>query len=535
MPDALIRSEYLVDWSAALVGSVWGDLVEVLDKKGCTAEFDRAADDVYTSWDIGIGDSTAIWFWRLRGDGLEFIDFFEAHGKPLDYYADEIEKRKWKVKKHWLPHDAKARTLVTGSSVIEQLIMRFGSAHVAMTPRLSLLDGVQAARWLLQKEGTRIHPACGVGLDAIRSYHYEFDEDTKAYSAKPEHDWSSHCFAAETEVITKDGPRQISELPPSGEVLTLCGWKPYRSPRIAKRSAPLVEVAFGDGYSVRCTPDHLFLTESGWTSAELLVPGTRIRSASTPGPSISGASCTGDGRHLNTSVPMDGSTDTHGWTPSGRSPPGATSTTETATPPTIDSTTWSAWTAQSTCEPRPTPGSLKALLDPLALSLGLGRQSGTEARPAGSGTDRTPTTPSPGQSGSVRTPLASTAVRPSESSSVSRERQESFAASLARPQPSGSATPVTVTSIARLREREDVWDITVPGVEHFALLNGAIVHNSADAFRYAAVVARQTGLTEKAARSVKGKPGYAPPTGGLSYSFTLEDLYAAKPKKTRRI
>jgi hypothetical protein len=193
MPDALVRQEYLCDWTAALVGSVWGDLVESLDKRGATQPFDRETTDVFTSWDIGIGDSTAIWFWRLRGDGLEFIDFLEAHGKPLDYYADEIERRKWKVRKHWLPHDAKARTLVTGSSVIEQLTYRFGHGNVQIGPKLSLLDGVQAARWLLQKEGTRIHPACGVGLDSIRAYHYEFDEDTKAYSAKPEHDWSSHA------------------------------------------------------------------------------------------------------------------------------------------------------------------------------------------------------------------------------------------------------------------------------------------------------------------------------------------------------
>jgi hypothetical protein len=196
MPEALVRQEYLCDWTAALVGSVWGDLIESLDKKGSTQPFDRESTDVYTSWDIGIGDSTAIWFWRLRGDGVEFIDFFEAHGKPLDFYADEIESRKWKVKKHWLPHDARARTLVTGSSVIEQLSYRFGSANVKIGPKLSLLDGVQAARWLLQKDGTRIHPACGVGLDALRSYHYEFDEDTKAYSAKPEHDWSSHAADA---------------------------------------------------------------------------------------------------------------------------------------------------------------------------------------------------------------------------------------------------------------------------------------------------------------------------------------------------
>jgi hypothetical protein len=50
------------------------------------------------------------------------------------------------------------------------------------------------------------------------------------------------------------------------------------------------------------------------------------------------------------------------------------------------------------------------------------------------------------------------------------------------------AKSLRIESVENLSSREDVWDITVPGGEHFTLGNGAIVHNSADAFRTGAVM-----------------------------------------------
>lgn len=200
MEEALIRQEYLCDWTAANVGSVWGDLLEAADKDERTAAFEHETDGVFTSWDLGLSDSTAIWFWRVRGDGAEFIDHYEAHGKPLSHYFDELEQRAkdrgYRYTKHWLPHDARARTLASGVSILDQFIQRLGTGAVAIAPQLSLLDGIQAGRWLLQQEGTRIHPRCGEGLEALRAYRYEYDEDRKTFRAKPLHDWSSHTADA---------------------------------------------------------------------------------------------------------------------------------------------------------------------------------------------------------------------------------------------------------------------------------------------------------------------------------------------------
>lgn len=205
MPESLIRQEYLCDWTAALVGSVWGDVLEATEKCGGMAMFDHNSSGVFTSWDLGISDSTSIWFWQLKDGGIDFIDHYENHGQPLSHYFDKLEELSkthgYQYNHHWLPHDARARTLQTGTSILEQCLGRWGAGKVAIGPSLSLMDGIQAGRWLLQ-QGVRFHPRCIAGVEALKQYHYDYNEDKMGpdgqmtFSNKPAHDWSSHTADA---------------------------------------------------------------------------------------------------------------------------------------------------------------------------------------------------------------------------------------------------------------------------------------------------------------------------------------------------
>lgn len=196
MPEPLVRSEYLCDWTAALVGSVWGDLIEAQEKRGNVCNFEHARDEIFTTWDLGVSDATSILFWRVSENGVDFVDHYSAHGQPLSHYFDVLEQKEqllqYRYVKHWLPHDARARTLQTGMSVLDQFVDRFGSGTVAITPQLSLIDGIQAGRWLLQ-QNVRFHAGrCSGALESLRQYHYAYDEDRKIFTNKPDHDWSSH-------------------------------------------------------------------------------------------------------------------------------------------------------------------------------------------------------------------------------------------------------------------------------------------------------------------------------------------------------
>lgn len=184
MPEALIQQEYLCDWNAANVGSVFGSLMPE------AILYEHPRDGVYTSWDLGISDATAVWFWRIADGSIDFIDFIEESGKPFEYFADEVDGRGYAYLMHWLPHDARARTFVSGTSVQEAAHARWG-AKVGITPGLSLADGIQAGRWLLQLK-PRFHPRTEQGIEALKAYHYEWDEDRKVLANTPLHDWSSH-------------------------------------------------------------------------------------------------------------------------------------------------------------------------------------------------------------------------------------------------------------------------------------------------------------------------------------------------------
>lgn len=200
MPEPLIRQEYLCDWTAALVGSVWGDLLEQAEKEGRIGAFEHERDGVFVNFDLGLNDSTSMWAWRVGDGGVDFVAHYRAHGRPMSHYFDKLDE--WaktlgfKYARFIVPHDARQRSLQTGVGIIDQFedqcrAERWGKARVDVGPDMSPPDGIQAGRWLLQ-QNTRFHERCAEGVEALKHYHYGYDEERKDFSKKPVHDWSSH-------------------------------------------------------------------------------------------------------------------------------------------------------------------------------------------------------------------------------------------------------------------------------------------------------------------------------------------------------
>jgi hypothetical protein len=199
MPEALIQQEYFCDFTAALVGSVFGDGIEAMEKAGRVGPFELAGHDTFTAWDLGHTDATAIWWWQVNREtgGVDIVDHYEAHGQPLAHYwgiiRDRAKERGYRYVKHWLPHDARARTLASAASIEDQARAALGSGNVAIVPNLDVFDGIQAGRALLGDPATRIQSTrCEDGLAALKAYRYAYDEDAKTFSRKPVHDWASH-------------------------------------------------------------------------------------------------------------------------------------------------------------------------------------------------------------------------------------------------------------------------------------------------------------------------------------------------------
>jgi hypothetical protein len=348
-------------------------------------------------------------------------------------------------------------------------------------------DGIQAVRRILPD--CWFHPKAKQGLDALRNYRRDYDEKRNVYYDKPMHDWASHCFVGETEVLTRNGMYQIMNLPYSGEVLTKCGWKAYRNPRITQRNAQLVEVMFASGYSVKCTPEHLFLTESGWKSAESLTKGMRIQSPLTGLHSILTAVYIVCG--LTKDILQEaakGFTEKFGGSRLVTFLKGVIYTTKTAIQKTINFQTWNAFQPQNIYQ---LPGSIpKGIKKNIFLTRQEKKQqNGINLKLAGFGTRDTQKDLKAGQNGSGNlnhVVFAEKSLTPlSEKVAMLRN-----IVTLIAKQP-------VIDKVRVLNQNSDVWCLTVPSEESFTLKNGAIVHNCSDAFRYLAVGMSQNSSWSK--------------------------------------
>lgn len=189
--------EYECDFSAALPGAYYGREMVDCERAGRIREVrhDREI-PVHTAWDIGYRDDTAIWFYQVVRNEIHVIDFHASSGQSVEFYTDLVAEKPYRYGTHWLPHDAKAKTLAAqGKSIVEQLGAGLGLQAMKIVPNLDIQDGIQAARvalrtcWFDEEK-------CTEGLEALRQYQREYDEDKKAFRERPRHDWTSHAADA---------------------------------------------------------------------------------------------------------------------------------------------------------------------------------------------------------------------------------------------------------------------------------------------------------------------------------------------------
>lgn len=193
---ALWLQEYFVSFDAAVMGSIWGDCVALLENRGRIGEFPFNPNYfVNTAWDLGYEDATAIWFYQLIDGEIVVIDYHESNHKDIPFYGELLrEKTKnqgYKYDKHWIPHDARPRTLASGGkSILQQLNME-KVGNFSIVKRLDKQEGIQAGR--------ATFPHCKFnlatteqGLESLRYYHHVWDDEKKTFGLAPEHDWSSH-------------------------------------------------------------------------------------------------------------------------------------------------------------------------------------------------------------------------------------------------------------------------------------------------------------------------------------------------------
>lgn len=231
-------------------GAYYANQIANLERTGRIGDFpyDPALGPVYTSWDLGVDDYTAIWFWQIhhlpdRTPRARVIDYFEFTGfgaedivrSAMPEYTPDLQDRvtafaeigreqSYKYQRHFLPHDTGVREW--GNNAVErlQVLNKLGIpiSHMHRGVAAKPEDRIEASRTTLPMCEFNAVSRVQIGLSRLRRYQKKFNVNLGIYLG-PEHDSNSHAADAFGEFCINAGLRPVAEelpKPPKAGIVT---------------------------------------------------------------------------------------------------------------------------------------------------------------------------------------------------------------------------------------------------------------------------------------------------------------------------
>ena len=198
--EALFNQEYYCSFEGVQLGAYYSKQIAAARADKRIGAYPWVPQfEVYTAWDLGVDDSTTIWFFQHINGQYRFIDYYENSGEGIAHYAKELDKRPYKYGDHYMPHDAAYRVQAAEAETREQILNRLGyrSTKIVERPKdtQAVLTGIEAVRNILP-QCYFDEVKCSRGLMALESYHAEYDDEKKKMANAPYHDWTSHAADA---------------------------------------------------------------------------------------------------------------------------------------------------------------------------------------------------------------------------------------------------------------------------------------------------------------------------------------------------
>ena len=188
---------------------------------------------VFTVWDIGYSDYTAIWWVQISGNEIRIIDFFEDNRENIKTYCEQIygrlipdesiiygvngkiekfklgefiegceHRKQYQYSNHFGPHDARNKLLQAGGRSMVDQMYELGIKMKAINST-SQQNQIQGARNVIDKcyfDSER----CPEGIRALKKYQFKYNDDKGTYSKEPDHDFGGFSHACDAfEIISQ--------------------------------------------------------------------------------------------------------------------------------------------------------------------------------------------------------------------------------------------------------------------------------------------------------------------------------------------
>lgn len=184
--------EYECSFDAALKGAIYAEEVNQLfhEKRVRSGLYDANL-ATHVIFDLGFTDATVAIWWQEAPDGtIRIVNVEATQGKDIFHHIERITafKGHGDLGEVWLPHDARAKNLQTGRSIVEQFL--HNDIRPSIVPNHKVRDRIAAARQMFPRVYLEEEHSDEL-IEALKGYRREWDDNLLMFKDAPYHDWCS--------------------------------------------------------------------------------------------------------------------------------------------------------------------------------------------------------------------------------------------------------------------------------------------------------------------------------------------------------
>ena len=143
---------------------------------------------VFTAWDLGYNDSTAIWFFQIYGKEIRLIDYIEG-SDSLQHWLGVVKSKSYVYEKHLAPHDIEVHEMSTGQTRLS--FARKMGVNLIKVNKSDIIFGIDTVKNMLNRCWFD-EIKCVQGIKCLENYKKDWDDKHGCWRSHPLHNWASH-------------------------------------------------------------------------------------------------------------------------------------------------------------------------------------------------------------------------------------------------------------------------------------------------------------------------------------------------------
>lgn len=216
----LAQQEYWCSFNVGIEGSYYSKCLTKADeeKRVGTAEWDPMK-PVYTAWDLGVDNATAIWFFQVEEGTrkIDIIDHYEAQNEGMGHFAEILKDKQdegYDYGSHLAPWDVNTRE--SNGLTVQRNAEQYGIFFERVKRTKAITDDIE----LIRRKFPNFHfsAKCEYGVNCLRLYHAKKDQKMSTeirpvFLKTPDHDWTSNTADAMRTLARAVELRQVTPKP----------------------------------------------------------------------------------------------------------------------------------------------------------------------------------------------------------------------------------------------------------------------------------------------------------------------------------